>query len=229
MFRDLELLTGQALLLLVLLPALLALAIPYAVLALRDSRSVVRDPQVGWKAVLYFTFSLCILMALFAVTLLVFDFLTTTSSTPRTPALTPATAGGPGFLPSPRRSPSPPLLSEQQRTAFAILTSAVLVGLVHLFLILFGSNSRRFPAARRVFVGSRLAVHSLVVLGAFTVLVYQLYQPSVDIDHLKIPFAILIVWVPSWLCHLVLLRAASSSEVPSLGRGFPSVPPGSEE
>jgi hypothetical protein len=224
MFRDLELLTGQVLLLLVLLPALLALAIPYAVLALRDSRSVVRDPQVGWKAVLFFTFSLAILMALFAVTLLVLDFLTNSPSTSRTPATAPA-----GFPPSPRRSPSPLLLSGQQRTAFAILTSAVLVGLVHLFLILFGSNSRRFPAARRVFVGSRLAVHSLVVLGAFTVLVYLLFRPSVDMDSLKIPFAILIVWVPSWLCHLVLLRAASPAEVPSLGRGFPPGPPGSEE
>jgi hypothetical protein len=209
MFRDLELLTGQALLLLVLLPALLALAIPYAVLALRDSRSVVRDPQVGWKAVLYFTFSLCILMALFAVTLLVIEQLTNLSSAPRF-------VGGPG-------------LSQQQRTAFASLTSAILIGLVHLFLIHSASNPRRFPAARRIFLGCRLAVHSLVVLGAFTVLVYLFYQPTVDTDALKTPLGVLLVWVPSWLCHLLLLRVASHSDAPSHDRGFPSLRPEGEE
>ncbi len=209
MYRDVEFLTGGALLL-VILPALLALAVPYAVLALRDSRSVVRDPQVGWKAVLYFMFSLCILLALAALTLLVVDLLA-------------------DDVPSRRRLPAPPRMSAQQRTALALLTSAIAVGLVHLGLIHFASNTRLFPDTRRVFVGCRLAVHALVVLGSFTMVLYQLYQPIVDREALRPPFGVLLVWGPSWVCHLVLLRIYTTSSVPAPARAFPSPPPENDE
>jgi hypothetical protein len=200
--HDLESLTGQLLPLVVLFPALLALAIPYAVLVLRDSRSEVRDPQVGWKAVLYFMFSVAVLMALYALTLLLID---TLASEPWTP-----------------QSPSVPRLSEKQRTACAVLMSAVAIGLMHLFLIVWYSNTRRFPAARRVFLGCRLAVHALVVLTAFTIMVVELFKPAQDLDFeaLKPPFCSLVIWVPSWLCHLVLLRVSSTPTAPALARDF---------
>jgi hypothetical protein len=187
--------------LLVLLPALLALAIPYAILALRDSRSEVRDPQVGWKALLYFMFSVSILIALYALTALLIARLQAAQAA--------------------RRSLQLIAWSPQERTALAMLTSAILVGVVHLFLILCYSNTRRFPAARRIFLGCRSAVHALVVLAAFMLLVLEFYQPALDLEALKGPVCVLLVWMPSWLCHLILLRVCSRLDVPPLGRAFP--------
>jgi hypothetical protein len=167
---------------------LLGLAIPYAVLSLRDSRELERDPQVGWKSILYFIFSLSILQMLVALTIVLIDLLSGTNSVGKQ---------------------SGDLLNPTLRTGLGILLAGGLFFFVHLFLIIFASNARRFPAARRVFLGARLAVHSLVVLIAFTALIVQF----IDIEHiqaeaLKTPFGTLVIWIPSWVAHLALLRTA---------------------
>src|SRR4051794_33367841 len=64
---------------------LLGLAIPYAILKLKDARGIEHDPQIGLKAVLHFVWSLCILLFLTGLTTLVIDLITEKASPPPTP------------------------------------------------------------------------------------------------------------------------------------------------
>jgi hypothetical protein len=229
---DLPFFSGSLLFISIAPLLLLGLAIPYAVLALRDNREVERDPQVGWKAGLYFMFSLCLLQVLLGLTIYVYDLMDESPSPPmRAPvqAFPKAVPGGPGGMPRPFPAPvtQPPSrppwqLSAAQRIALGLAVAGLVLGGFHLLLIHLATNARRFPAARRVFLGARLAAHSLVVMGAFTALVVQL----VDIDNAPRPslrpeLSILMVWVPSWIVHLVLLSNASR-KAPT---GMRSAPP----
>ncbi len=171
--------------------ALLGLAIPYAVLYLRDGRNEDHDPEIGLKSALYFMFSLSILLILSGLTILVVDFLM--GDKKLAPAGKPLTE-----------------FSETQRNAAALMVSGFAIGLFHLVVILGFTNDRRYPAARRVFVGWRLAIHSLVVLVAFTALVMQLFQVDVGWEDMKMLFGVLLVWGPSWLIHLLLMRMYGS-------------------
>jgi hypothetical protein len=197
-FLDLALMSGSLVSLAFIPVVLLGLAIPYAVLALRDSREVERDPQVGWKSALYFVFSLCILQMLLGLTILVIDLITETGA-----------ARHPG-------------LNEAQRMALGIMVAAFIFGAVHLLLILQASNTSRFPAARRVFIGARLAVHSLVVLGSLTVLLMQMMAVNINTDTLKTTFSVLLVWTPSWIIHMLLMRSARAAPRSSRTGPLPS-------
>jgi hypothetical protein len=172
---------------LVLFPMLLlSLAIPYAVLRLRDSRLEAQDPQLGLKCVLYFTHSIGVILFLTGLSLLTVDFLRD---------LNQVHLGGParGFTPI-------------QRTAAALLVAGLVVSLLHLVLIVAFTNNRRWPQTRRVFVGWRLAIHSLVLVTVFTLLVVNLFAVAPDGNTLIDLMGILGVWFPSWLIHLVLLQ-----------------------
>ncbi len=171
--------------------SLLGLAFVYAVLYLRDSRNEVHDPEIGLKAALYFMFSLSILLMLSGLTILIVDFLKDDKNAPSGKPLAD--------------------FNEAQRTAFAWMVSGFAIGLFHLVMILGFTNDRRFPATRRVFVGWRLAIHSVVVLVTFTTLVTQVFQRDVHWDDLKQVFGILLVWGPSWLIHLLLMRMYGSA------------------
>ena len=174
---------------LALLPvALLGLAIPYAVLYVKDRRNEDHDSEIGLKSALYFMLSLSILLILTGLTILVVDFLLEDKR---------------AQVPTPRPSGE---FSPVQRNAFALMVSGFAIGLFHLVVILGFTNDRRYPATRRVFVGWRLAICSLVVLIAFTVLVVQVFQKDVRWDDLKPVFGTLLVWGPAWLIHLLLMR-----------------------
>src|SRR5713226_907560 len=54
---------------------LLGLAIPYAILHSRDSRSVERDPQLGLKTALYFFYSVSIFLFLVGLSVVAVDTL----------------------------------------------------------------------------------------------------------------------------------------------------------
>jgi hypothetical protein len=73
-------------------------------------------------------------------------------------------------------------------------------------LILGFTNDRRYGDVKRVFVGWRFAICALTVLIAFTILVVQVFQKDVKFEHLKPVLGILLVWVPAWVVHLVLMR-----------------------
>src|SRR5207247_2518708 len=129
---------------------------------------------------LYFMYSFSILLCLTGLTIIVIDYLLADQRAARV---------------------SNPLsdFSEAQRTGFAMIVSGLAIGLFHLVYILGFTNNRSFPATRRVFLGWRLAINSLVVLIAFTVLLIQVFQTKTTFDDLKTVFGTLLVWGPSWL------------------------------
>jgi hypothetical protein len=179
--------------------ALVGLAIPYAVLKSRDGRGLEHDPQIGLKAVLYHVFSLSILIALSGATVIVIDALEDRTAMPSGGSGASGTGGA-------KTSAGTTSFNEAQRVGGALIVAGAGVAVMHLFLIIGATNDRRFGDVKRVFVGWRLAISALVVLAAFTALVVIGFQEKTTLDDLKPPFGVLLVWGPTWLVHLVLLR-----------------------
>jgi hypothetical protein len=166
------------------------LGIAYAVLKLQDARAEQHDPEIGIKAALYFIYSLSILVVLTGINILVVD----------------ALEDRPNL--GPNRNVEG--LTEGQRIGCGLIVAGLALGLLHLILIKAATNDSRWPAARRVFVGWRFAIHGVIVLTTFTVLVVLLFQRDVRWEQIKNVLATLVVWGPSWLIHLVLLRTYSN-------------------
>jgi hypothetical protein len=188
---------------LILLPyLLLGLAIPYAVLRLRDAQNRRPDPQLGFKVALQFFFSLSVLLVLSGLTYIVVDFVMD---------LNILGAIRPGRQPLfGQRGEFP---NSAQRTGLAIILSGALFAVVHavLFLALTRERNRGPSPARRMFLGWRFAIHGVVVLFSLTGLLIILFQKeSVPLDEMRRFFiGVLLVWVPSWFLHFVLLRVSS--------------------
>jgi hypothetical protein len=202
-------------------PLLLSLAIPYLILRYQDARSPDPDPHLGMKAVLYFVFSLGVMLALLGLTVLLSDALEQSDLFNDSPSRVrdiPGPRDGSG-----RRSSYSDDWRDDQRRGSALLVAGVAVSLLHLVLILVSTNDLRRPGVRRVFIGYRLAAHGLVNLGAFTLLLWLLFSRDVRWTALCPPLAALIIWGPSWIVHLVLLRFAARGgtqgpRVPDLSR-----------
>lgn len=173
--------------------ALPGLAVAYAVLKLQDARAEQHDPEIGIKAALYFIYSLSILVILTGINVLVVD----------------ALQDRPNL--GPNRNVEG--LTEGQRVGCGLIVAGLALGLLHLILIKAATNDSRWPATRRVFVGWRFAIHGLIVLATFTALVILLFQRDVRWETIKDFLATLVVWGPSWLIHLVLLRTYSNQRV----------------
>ena len=167
--------------------ALLSFAIPYALLRMQDARNETNDPQLGLKAVLYFTFSLGVLLFLTGLNILLYDFIRERP------------AGGFG------RS----MWNQDQRNGAALVVVGIAVCLGHLVLILAYTNDLSRPGTRRMFVGYRLAILAVVSLAAFTMLIVTLFQENVKYEDLKLSFSMLVVWGVAWVVHLLLLRFAA--------------------
>jgi len=171
-----------------LLPvAALGLGLPYMVLRLRTVPAEEQDSQIGLKCVLYFVFSLGILMFLTGLTILVADLM----------------MEGDWFIKSADRLKR---FDTTHRNAAALMLSGGLFAFVHLILLLGYTNNRRYPEVRRVWVGWRFAIHSMVVLLATTMVILVLFSEVTDARNLQLPLSILLVWGPSWLIHLALLK-----------------------
>lgn len=179
---------------------LLGLAIPYAVMWLRNAQGIERDPQVGIKVGLYFFYSLAILLIVNGVSILVIDAVTDAKAFRASPFDDddwPGTPAGRGTS----------ALRPAQRNAAALVLAGVFFTVIHFVLIKAGTNDRDFPATRRLFVGWRFAIHGLVVMGAATLLLMVLFQRNRgDPEAQQTLVAILLVWTPSWLVHFFLLR-----------------------
>jgi len=165
------------------LPFLLSvLLVGYLVLRMRDNRSEDHDPQLGLKAGLHFFFSLSILLLLSGLTVVVVDALTAEKAAPGSD------------------------WRQAQRTGWALVVAGGLLSLLHFACLQAATNDRRWPAARRLFLGWRFAMHGLVVVAALTALVVVLFQKDFgDKDARKGLFGVLFVWLPSWVLHLALL------------------------
>ena len=184
-----SLVVGTTFVVLVLPTVLSFLAIAYAVLRVRDNGSEEHDPQIGIKAALHFFHSLFLLMMLMGLTIISVDVLTKED----------------WGVQSARGGPNHPLFTPAQRNGIALTFTGLVGSLLHLVLLVSFTNDRRWSAARRTFMGARFAVHGLVVMTCVTALVLILVQDNVEIQNPKALLAIMVVWVPSWIIHLVLL------------------------
>jgi hypothetical protein len=189
---------------------LLALAIPYAILKMRDARLESNDPEIGLKSALYYGFSLGILLSLVGLTFMVYEALEKGSSSSSSTSSSTSTWSS---------------LSWGTRTGLGLLASGIPTAVTHLVLILGMTNDRRYPDTRRIFVGWRLAIHSLVVLTAYTAMMLILFlkDRSVDLSDIQLPLALLIVWLPSWLIHLILLRVYQRAVMPLMRVVSPTI------
>jgi hypothetical protein len=161
---------------------LLGLAIPYIVLRVRNQQSMLYDSQLGLKAALYYFFSLSILLIETGLTVIAIEALSE-SVVP--------TSG----------------LSGETRTGLALVLAGLLGAGSHLLLIKGMTNEARFPIARRLFVGWRFAINGLVVMGAGTALLVAIFQnESGGLRSIRALIATLLIWLPSWGIHLVLLH-----------------------
>jgi hypothetical protein len=194
-----------------LLPVLLlALAIPYAVLRLRD-RAEQPDPYLGLKAALYYFFSVAVLLALSGATCIAVDYLVENKLAAPAPFAQPGVAA----VPRPAMGKPPPaeFPNAAQRTGGALIVAGVAFALLHWFMLKVMTNDRSGLATRRLFAGWRLAIHGLVVMFAATALLVLLLQKdfSTDMDTMHTLGGVLLVWVPSWVIHLALVRHYSLS------------------
>jgi hypothetical protein len=193
---------------------LLALAIPYAVLRVQDSTRPEHDPQLGLKTALYFMYSLSILMILIGLTIYAIDLgLNRFGAVNEELKVREAPQGAPQgkrlVLEKAARKDLGTYLTELspvKRTSYALIVAGLVFFFFHLVVIVGWTNQRRWPEARRVFVGWRFAIHSLVVFSDVTVVIWYLFQKDPERDWLVRMFAILAVWLPSWILHLILLR-----------------------
>jgi hypothetical protein len=161
------------------LPFLLAsLGLLYILLRQGDARSDRHDPHLGMKSALHFFFSVALLILLTGLAILADDLAATDTE----------------------------LFSGRQRTGVALVIAGTLFSSLHWLLLRFGTNEAAWPAPRRMFTGWRFAIHGFVVLIAATLLLMELFQrPQQRTDIYRTYFAVLCVWAPSWLIHLVLL------------------------
>jgi hypothetical protein len=185
--------------LLALLPfLLLGLAIPYAILRIRELQSRETDPQLGLKAALHFFFSLGILITLTGLTVLIVNFIVEVD--PLWSGSTPKTFFNPEPFPN-----------SIQRAAMGLIVAGLFFTGIHFLFIIALTRDQGRSATRRVFLGWRFAIHGIVVMVAVTLLTIVLFQRSSDpiVQMRKQLIGVLFVWVPSWLAHFVLLRASS--------------------
>lgn len=188
---------------------LLGLALPYGVLRLRSAPSAdPPDPQVGLKAALYFFFSLGILLILNGLTVIAIDLVTGDDNVQQNfPWAQPANQFG---APAQQDEDFP---NAAHRTGGAMIASGLLFVVIHWFYLVVATNNRRYPSAKRMFVGWRTAIHGVVVLLTITALLLIEFQeevPDTMGDVVNSLVAILLVWAPSWFMHLALLRGYSS-------------------
>jgi hypothetical protein len=173
---------------------LLSLAIPYAVLRLRGQEGPEADTQVGLKVFFYYFFSLGVLLFLTGATVLAVDAV---SEKPQLPI------GGP-FGP-PQRGQRGDEFTSVQRTGASLVVTGILVALFHWVVVKAATNDRRWPAARRLFAGWRLAIHGLILLMTATALIHILFQEDTNIETLKTLLAVGVVWSFAWVADLFLL------------------------
>ena len=166
-----------------LLPfVLLGLAIPYAVLRVRDSREQ-PDSQLGLKTGLHYFLSVGILQFLIGLSITSWDLITREDRLPRKGADA----------------------DEALRVGVAVAAVGAAFAFLHLILLTAGTDDSRKPIVRRTFTGWRFAIHGLVVLFCVTAWLTIIVQKSAHWKDVKPFFAILLVWFPSWLVHIILL------------------------
>lgn len=192
---------------------IVSIAYPYLALRLRDSREEKRDPELGLKAAYYMILSAAILLILFGLTVSAIDVMDGAIEGKKDQA-----AGKQQVQPFPgqvrpvqQKDPFEQLTEATQRTAWAITTSGLLFALTVMLLLKMGTNDVHFPAAKRVFVGGRLAFIGVVVMISVTALIVLFFQKEVPRkEPYEVLIAVLMIWVPALAVHIFLMRLYAS-------------------
>jgi hypothetical protein len=169
---------------------LLTLLVGYILLRQRDNQRQERDPELGIKVALHFFFSVCLLLLLTGLTVVTVDAMTSTKA---------------GRLAPPRDG-----MSAAQRTGWGLAVAGLLLSVLHFVLVKAMTNDSRRPAARRFFLGWRFVINGLVFVITVAGLIVTLFQKDFGDDNTRKTYlAILLIWGPAWLIHLILLRVLS--------------------
>jgi len=189
----------------IILPfVIVSIAYPYLALRLRDSREEKRDPQLGVKAAYYMLLSAALLLLLLGATMFAIDLMDGAFDKAKRQQ---AQQQQQGVFGAPRGQQPDPLMNPSQRTALGLMVSGVLFALTFMLILKMSTNDAEYPAAKRVFVGGRLAFAGVVVMVALTVLIVLFFQKEVpDKTPYEVLTAILMVWVPALAVHMVLMR-----------------------
>jgi len=173
---------------------------------LRDSREEKRDPELGIKTAYYLILSAAILLILFGLTISAIDVMDGTLEK-RNQA-----RPQPQVQQQQQRDPFERMITETtQRTAWGMTVSGLLFSLTSMLLLKMGTNDIHYPAAKRVFVGGRLAFIGIVVMIAVTALIILFFQKEVPRkEPYEVIIAVLMVWAPALAVHIFLMRLYAS-------------------
>jgi hypothetical protein len=202
-----------ALMFLLLPMVLFGVAVPYAVLRMRDAKAEHHDQQLGLKVAYHFFFSLGVLMVLLGLTINVADLIIDDKG----PAAPAGLQFGPGLAPmqpAPRaKQADGRLLTPAMRTGWAVATSGLVFAVVFGMTTIFGTNVRRFPAIRRMFVGWRLMVAGVAVVSAVTTLFVWIFsKDQPDNKSYEVALATLAVWAPALVVHVFLMQRYAKTD-----------------
>jgi hypothetical protein len=208
---------------------LVGVAVPYAVLRMRDAKSETPDPQLGLKVGYHFFFSLGVLLVHLGLTVNVADYLIEENA-PGAPAQFGPNFGGMQPVRA-NKGADGKLLTPTMRIGWALTASGFLFAVVFGIASLLGTNVRRFPAVRRTFVGWRMIVCGLAVLAAVTTLLIWMFQKdNPDNKTYETAIATLAIWAPSLAVHLFLMQRYSKEyHVPGRTKPAPPRPVDDEE
>lgn len=203
-FFELGFAFGSTFLLSVIPFVLLSLAIPYAVLRLRNEEPA--DSQLGTKIGLQFFFSVAVMILLVGLTVMAVDLVNQEEDWGAKPLLAKGRPVGVGAA-------EKEWFNTAQRTGLGMVVSGLMLALFHLLVAKIMTNKVQARQVRRIFVGWRFAIQGMVLMFSVTALVVTVMQRDPflgeNIRMIKTLAAVLGVWFPFWLVHLLLLQVYS--------------------
>lgn len=187
---------------------LLTLMIPYLTLRIRDAQSAERDPEIGFKALLWAFISLSIVLFLTGATVVVVDLVVDVKQ--KQPAIfqpqpQPGAFGQQLPPPAPKKEDFP---NTAQRTGGAMMGVGLVGVLIHSLVLVLMTNDRRWPSARRAFLGWMLALNGVIVMIDATALLVMVVQKDFDEPNaINALLGVLLVWMPAWVVTFSFLRS----------------------
>ncbi len=175
--------------------ALIPVALAYVALRVQDARQPEPDPKLGLKTAFHAVHTVAILIILFGLTVFMVDTLSGTI------------APGRQNFPRAQRPAGP---NEMQRVAVGLVASGTLFAL-GFWAFLLRTNDATRRSVRRVFVGGRLALCLLITMMSVTGLFINLLQTNADAEVTESLLALLLVWAPASLIHLLLFSVATAT------------------
>jgi heme/copper-type cytochrome/quinol oxidase subunit 2 len=174
--------------------ALFPVALAYLALRVRDSREEHPDPKLGVKTAFHLLHTSGVLMLLIGMSVFTADMMSETL------ANRPKIGAFPGAVARPAQDKFP---NTAQRVSGALVGVGGMFTLMF-WIMLFRTNDRTHPSVRRVFLGGRMTLALLIVMGAVTILAIDLVQRDPSLEVTETALGVLFVWIPAAGLHLLL-------------------------